>query len=117
MFITVDTVDLWVSSVCYPPSLIAPQQLTLCTTESMDETEEFAVRVYPNPAEDYLIIDCHLETGEIIELYNETGQRVPFCFTSNEEYVRIGTADLSPGIYLVKIAGEGRLITQKIIIR
>lgn len=115
--LTLDTVEQWVSSVCYPPSLINPQQLTLCSTESMDDKEDVAVHIYPNPAEDYLIIDYDLKKGEVVELFDETGRSVHFCFKSNQENVRIGTADLSPGIYLLKIAGKNRLITQKIIIR
>jgi len=116
LILTVDTVDQWVSSVCYPPSLITPQQITLCTTESIEDKEDVAVRIYPNPAEDFLIVDYNLKNGEIIEIYNETGQRIPFYFTCSEKSVKISTVGFSRGVYLLKIVGGSSLFTQKVII-
>jgi len=63
-----------------------------------------------------LIVDYNLKNGEIIEIYNETGQRIPFYFTCSEKSVKISTVGFSRGVYLLKIVGGSSLFTQKVII-
>jgi hypothetical protein len=64
------------------------------------------VRISPNPAKDWILIDLGTEStlsGKQILIYNQFGQ-VVMTATINNEKMSINIGKLSQGIYLIKIA-------------
>ena len=72
---------------------------------------EFAI--YPNPANDYLIIESDLENAKV-EIYNLNGVLIyTGIFNNNSKYVNI--SDYSAGLYFVKIINDKETKTLKFI--
>lgn len=111
--INTDTGDLWVTSVCYPPHLISHQQLTLCSTESVAEVNESALEIYPNPSENYFHIIYELKGGETIDIFNETGEKVNFVYTSHGQTITVDSDKLPEGIYLLRISDNNTQFIRK----
>jgi len=72
-------------------------------------TDPSSVRVFPNPADDYLIIR-NTEPVKKAEIFDSSG-RLLFIKT-NEELIDISS--WRPGIYLIKIYSGDKIITRKI---
>jgi len=76
--------------------------------------------IFPNPANDFVNIRFNENTENVnIELTNALGQVVYAEVIDNTysgESTELNTSNLMPGIYFVKIASEGKLSTQKLII-
>jgi hypothetical protein len=72
------------------------------------------LRIYPNPANDWLNIEAEEEIGEI-RVYNPLGERVLKLEIGNSDY-QIDVSRLQGGIYYVAIITENREIKKKIII-
>lgn len=84
-------------------------------------TYKNTVTIYPNPANDHIIIDCgNLEyvNGFKIKLFNELGQEV-FNGEMNTEQYNVSLANWSKGLYLVKIFDNHDTVvnTKKIILQ
>lgn len=74
----------------------------------IEETEENATSIFPNPANDKLFISAnHIRSVEIFNLMGETAG-------SYGNVTTINTADLSVGTYIVKVVTESGVITRKI---
>lgn len=77
------------------------------------------LKIYPNPAKDYFVVEYHLETtpkvGYIV-FFNVHGKQVgSFSFTGKQNKIIIPTIGLHSGLYLVAIEVDGkRLETAKI---
>lgn len=57
------------------------------------------IRIYPNPANEYLLITCD-EQMETTEVYNVTGQQVIFI---KGQITKLNTAPLAAGVYTLRI--------------
>lgn len=68
-----------------------------------------SIKLYPNPANQYLTIDGRVDSYEIIDL---SGQSL-----SRGSENQIHTGDLKSGIYLIKILAGEQVLTQRIVIR
>ena len=73
------------------------------TSEGIDDVDEVAVRVYPNPATDYITISG--AEGKQAELFDLTGRRV-MEFTVSGASCTVSVAALPAGIYMLRIDGE-----------
>lgn len=74
------------------------------------------VKIYPNPANDYLIIDLKQQVNDNAELklFNTNGTLIKnLKFT--DEYFRLEIAGLQKGVYILKIVSDKRLIEGKLI--
>jgi hypothetical protein len=70
-------------------------------TAGIDDTELNLVTVYPNPAEQFIMLDGINETAKV-DIFNITGQRVKsFSVETNGEQMDI--SDLNSGIYLTRV--------------
>lgn len=69
-----------------------------------DIQESGAIKVFPNPANDYIIIDGVAE-GEQIDIFNPLGQCV-HSQKAGSNYERIALSPFNPGIYLLIIRDE-----------
>lgn len=79
-----------------------------------------SIKLFPNPAGDYLnvsLADYSLRRTVRISVFDNMGRRVLYQEKPIvAETVRLNVADLGPGIYFLKIAGDGRLLSGKFII-
>ncbi|MCE2963421.1 MAG: T9SS type A sorting domain-containing protein [Sphingobacteriales bacterium] len=76
------------------------------------------LRIYPNPASDYIIVSNPSSIVNKVELHNQLGQKtISFVENTNQGY-RIDVRDLSEGIYLFQLRDKsGSVIkTEKLVI-
>ncbi|HNW69855.1 MAG TPA: T9SS type A sorting domain-containing protein [Bacteroidales bacterium] len=111
-----DSGELWVTSTCYPPSLVSAQQLALCTTESVEESAGNGFSIYPNPAQDNFTVESPFSDNEAIELFNEMGSKIDCPFTTNGIETTFSTAGLPRGVYLIRISGQQKSYARKFIL-
>lgn len=76
---------------------------------SVNDVEELAVMVYPNPAKDILTIEGQYNTLSIIDVTGKTVKTVSGQSTIN-------VSDLKNGMYILNIVGENTAKTTKIMI-
>ena len=90
---------------------------TPVTTEQL--AGAFNLSVYPNPAEDYVIIqaDQPLTTDVVIALKDISGRIVPsVSYTVDAYKISVSLAGLNPGIYFIALSGEMGFWQEKLII-
>lgn len=76
--------------------------------EGVGELEQ-SLRVYPNPANDYLMVEGQMTS---VEVYNTIGQ----CLLSravNETNTRINLSSFDNGIYFLRVNNNGEVVTRK----
>ena len=66
---------------------------------------EIPLKVYPNPAVDFLNIEMpSIDTGRVnLELYNSSGVKILDKITVSQPVIQINISNLSSGIYLLKV--------------
>ncbi len=71
------------------------------------------VKIYPNPANDELVISLATEKIGQVTISNISGQEV-FNHTYNTQQVSVDMNSLTPGMYLIKVNGEyaGKVVKQ-----
>jgi hypothetical protein len=72
------------------------------------------IRIYPNPAHDYVIIS-NIHQLQQIDILNITGFSVWSEEFQDEDEVEIPVSGLPNGIYIVRIHATGKIITRRII--
>ena len=83
-----------------------------CTWEAVEETKESEISIYPNPANDKVVIKG-VEASEV-QVYNALGQLVKTVRGTNE----VDLSGLVEGVYLLRIMdAEGKVYTNKITIQ
>lgn len=95
----------------------------LCVTSGVAESNlSNSVHCYPNPTNDYLMMDYELpSTQQVnIRIYNYTGSEVisiPQGTKSNGKHaLKLNTATFSPGIYFVKFEIGAAVVLKKILV-
>ena len=94
---------------------------TICSTPVIVDIKDVEINVeslhlYPNPANDYIILD-HLERADEITMINNMGQSVihKYIDSSTESY-RLDIKDIPKGLYYVrKKSSNGRLYLGKVV--
>jgi hypothetical protein len=71
------------------------------------------LKVYPNPANQNIIIETGNQLYEKIELINVLGQTV-FTTTEKENKLNINTGNFENGMYFFKFINKGEITTKKI---
>jgi hypothetical protein len=77
--------------------------------------EKLAVKVYPNPAFGKLTVEAE-KTIQKIEVYDIFGKLV-YSSILNAQVATLDLAELSPGVYMVRIYTDDLFSTQRIIIQ
>ena len=77
----------------------------------IDEVEGSAVSIYPNPANNVINVNA-TATIDNVEIYTIAGQKVG-NYTANNTNTTISTANLTSGLYLMKIHTENGVINKK----
>ena len=79
-------------------------------------TDDYNVSIYPNPANDYLMINTTINENLKIEIYTIRGQNVMSTeCTNNISQMRIDISQLPAGIYFIRIANNQNNITKKFV--
>jgi sugar lactone lactonase YvrE len=93
------------------------RKVTISTTGMEQISNGITATVYPNPVIGNLTVQIEGANGKVdMILFNMLGQQVLQEY-SNEKNTNISVANLSPGIYILKIATlDGNMLTQKICI-
>ena len=74
-----------------------------CPGASVDETTKESVAIYPNPADNFVRINC--ENNDNVMIFNAIGQKIAEIETGNNE-LNINTTDYENGVYFVKIGDK-----------
>ena len=80
--------------------------------------ESNSVKVYPNPAKDFLTIDLSeiIDKESIIKIYNSLGQIIFEEKKAESEKIAITTSFLGKGIYFIQINEKNKVCSKKVII-
>lgn len=79
-------------------------------TTSVEAVSQESLKVYPNPANDYLIVEGEIMTS--VEVYNAIGQRL-LTKAVNGNSTRINLSEFNNGIYFLRVNNNGEVVTRK----
>lgn len=106
----VEAVDLFGGTVLLPFSL------TIEETTSVENLNQASFTIYPNPADDVIFIENHLNSADgTLEIIDVQGQIVRSHNLINLS--EIDVSDLEGGIYFIKIENDDLIYHQKVIIQ
>lgn len=88
---------------------------TSATTSVENSILESEITVFPIPAKDFVNIQFGELEGQRIELYNTLGQKIKTEAIKSKE-MKLQTADLGKGVYLLKIHTDRGIITKRLVI-
>lgn len=76
--------------------------------------------VYPNPSNEYAVVDFRNAptTTNTVEVFNNSGQLV-MSFSGKKvafNEVTVDTKSLAPGVYTIALKGDGKTISQKLVV-
>jgi hypothetical protein len=92
--------------------IVSGPQVTL-SNESFN-ANDFAV--YPNPANDFIVVTTNSLLIETASFYDVQGRLVKSITVNNEsEQIRLDIQDLDSGVYILKLSSQGKEINKKII--
>ena len=81
-----------------------------------EEISDDALMIYPNPSNDYFIVSgSELEDSQLI-MYDMKGSLI-MEMNLEENSTRIQTMDMLPGIYILRISSQDKVVSKKLIIK
>lgn len=104
-----------VASVFYDNSYAGSTNAVYCTLALTDiddvSKDESRLKVYPNPSNGTFVIDYPFVHGDVISVYNASGQLILMQYVdSNADVQSIELDDVSPGIYFIQVGGIGKKV-------
>jgi arylsulfatase A-like enzyme len=84
----------------------------MCTTSTSSPTPELELKLYPNPATDYFIVDAMGERIQQVSTYSSDGKLLLQVDGEGMRILRVDMNALEPGIYFVytsTVSGKSRL--------
>jgi hypothetical protein len=107
-----------------------PHQITFCkpgnsmyqySIESIPATagvanydKVYPIKIYPNPANDFIIIESKYYSNQTFKLIDISGRAVFSGTVREKEEIKLGS--ISPGFYIVEILSNNQSVKKKIII-
>jgi len=85
-----------------------PNSANSCAVSIADVISGMAIKVYPNPAHDYLNIETNKNMHQL-QLFNSMGSIVWQQSNISNNFLRMATSGLSAGVYFLKIDAEKML--------
>ena len=108
------------ASVFYDNTYAGSTNTVYCTLNvtSIDELHYrwHALNLYPNPAGQTSHLSFDFQPGDIIHLYNSSGQVVQQYSTQQQSEQLLDVSTLSPGIYMVTLNSKGQLFSGKLVV-
>ena len=84
------------------------------TATGFDDIEKITLKIYPNPVQDIINIDCEFGMERIV-IYNSIGNIQRIINHENINYCKINVSGLPSGTYFISIKGNNKQITKTII--
>ncbi len=85
------------------------------TTNGINENAIAAVKMFPNPLNgDVLTILTESDAPKTVTIFDVLGKQVVSAVTSNNT---VNVANLTSGVYMVKISQEGKTATKKLVVQ
>lgn len=84
------------------------------TDVSVNEHNQIEVKIYPNPATDYVQVSS--DVIERVEIHNMLGQKV-FDSFYGDSHVLISTNGMAPGTYAVTVYTSGEKVTKQVVVK
>lgn len=78
------------------------------------EQEADNIKIYPNPARNYLYIN-NIQNFQHIDIQTITGLKILNLYLSGEESIMIPVSDLKDGMYLISVYSQDKRYSKKII--
>jgi hypothetical protein len=91
-------------------------QPDISTENSAKKLQEGAIRIYPNPANDQVMLDG-LNPGARIEIYSFTGKLMHQSISGNSPTHSINLKYFRTGLYMVSVFQSGERISKKLIVK
>lgn len=93
----------------------ASSTFVVISTVGVDDINAISeqISVYPNPANDYVVVSVTGFNIEKVEVYDVLGQ-LAYTAEPKSSNIEINTTEFNQGVYFVKIHVDGKLITKKI---
>ena len=88
---------------------MARHLFSIRSTMAVESVAEESLKVYPNPANDYLMVEGEMTS---VEVYNAIGQRM-MTKTVEGNSTRISLSNFSNGIYFLRVSNNGEVMTRK----
>ena len=85
------------------------------TTGINDNQLNDLIKMYPNPANDFVTI-TNLPIGSTMRILDITGKVVYSSAITNEQTTTINTTDFINGIYLIRIENNGNIANRKLVV-
>jgi len=114
-FIYVVTVPGTYNYTCHPTTggHMDASIVVTCSTGVPSIDHDFASSVYPNPCSEKIVIETPM--AEIISFYNVVGEKIKsVTVKTGQTKIEIDVAELTKGIYFVKIFNGEKIHTEKI---
>lgn len=87
------------------------------TSGTQDPELRAQIKVYPNPADEYIDIDLsQIKTQLKIGIYDLSGRKYDQLIEVQGDVVRVDTKHLPTGIYMLRIGDGERFITEKMVV-
>lgn len=80
---------------------------------SVNENAIVGLKIYPNPANNYFMVETALNAEKNVTVYDLLGKEVINTTTSSSE---INVANLNSGLYIVRVTENGATATRKLVI-
>lgn len=77
------------------------------------------LNIYPNPANDHTTIECTVDGPAVISITDITGKcvkSIPCEAANTRQSIQVSTADMKPGLYLVKLQNDSNTTIQKLMV-
>ncbi len=103
------------SNVCPNDTLVVTDMISVETGVGVEKHNFGEVVIYPNPAENLLVVESSTNTLMFISIYDALGKLI-YTKEKLEKKERINLSELSPGSYLVKLTTSTSIYAEKLII-
>ncbi|MFZ1529072.1 MAG: T9SS type A sorting domain-containing protein, partial [Ferruginibacter sp.] len=93
-------------------------KFTLTAVKQLYFSAVYSIAVSPNPASDFIKVDVAGNSGKAytVSVTDAAGRKV-YETKSSDAFVNIPAATFTKGVYVVKVADEGNILTQKVVLQ
>jgi len=85
------------------------------TSLGINTYDSSALKTYPNPVNDILIVQLQNIKIENVILLDALGNYLEFTYRIDKDKINIDLKSFAPGIYFIRLNSDGKMLSQKII--
>ena len=108
------------ASVFYDNNYAGSTNTVYCTLAITDIDKVFykgaALSIYPNPANQRVVLKHSFSEGDQVQVYNIAGQCLQSQVTAAQEDLELDLTGMNQGIYVVNVLSKGQIIAAKLIV-